>query len=504
MSSQQLRAGGRCVFGGPDLCKPASGGFYFHVLGVVRRQRIILASGLHCWIAGWAALLVVGGAFTVTSALADDWPTYHHDFQRSATSAETLPGDLAVRWTYRAPAAPRAAWDEPATWDGYNKVFDLKNRQVFDKAIHPIVVGDRVFFGSSVDDQVYCLDLKSGEQRWRFFTEGPIRLAPTWHNDRIFVGSDDGYVYCLDAETGDEIWRALVGQSRLRVPGNGRLISMWPVRTGVVVSDDIAYACAGVFPSETIFLAALNAETGKRIWQSTMNDFPAQGYLLASATRLYVTTGRNRPLVFDISNGKRLYQVAGGAGGTYALLTGDTLVYGPGKSGNLATIEPGVPDQLATFGGNHMVVRHGTAFLHTDIELTRLERRRYLALAKDEREVRRKLATVVAAAKKENRLEASDIKKQVADFEADLKPIRAAMATCVAWRSPCDCPFSLVATANQLVAGGAGKVAIYAQDSGAEQWQHAVQGNVYGLAVANRSLLVSTDAGAIYCFAGAN
>lgn len=469
--------------------------------------------GFICWFFLTAASIVT------TVANADNWPTYHHDYQRSGVSAEQLPKNLSEAWSYRAPAAPRAAWDEPATWDGYNKVFDLKNRQVFDKAFHPIIVGDRVFFGSSVDDQVYCLDLNSGRVLWRFYTEGPVRLAPTWHSasgdsnsdsasgdatdgGRLYVGSDDGYVYCLNADDGTEEWRTLVSKKRLRVPGNGRLISMWPVRTSVVVSNGVAYACAGVFPSETIYLSAMNADTGAEIWQSTMNDFPAQGYLLASSTRLYVTTGRNKPLVFDIANGKRLYQVQGGTGGTYALLTGDTLVYGPGKDGKLATFEPGVKDQLATFGGNHMVVREGTAFLHTDAELTRMERTRYLKIAKEQKRLVGERAAISAAAKKAKTIGSAEVKKQLADIDDKLAPIRKEMSQCVTWRNECDCPFSLIVAGDALVTGGANAVATFSVNDGKEQWRATVEGNVYGLAVANQRLLVSTDKGAIYCFAG--
>ena len=455
----------------------------------------------------WVLLLAAGIVTSVTNA--DNWPTYHHDYQRSGVSAESLPTGLVKTWSYRSPAPPRAAWDEPATWDGYNKVFDLKNRQVFDKAFHPIIVDNRVFFGSSVDDQVYCLDLATGKEIWRFYTEGPIRLAPTWYRSsddptsgRIYVGSDDGCVYCLDAADGKEIWRALISKKRLRVPGNGRLISMWPVRTGVIVSNGIAYACAGVFPSESIYLSALNADTGAEVWQSTMNDFPAQGYLLASSTRLYVTTGRNKPLVFDISDGKRLYQVQGGSGGTYALLTGDTLLYGPGKDGSLASIEPGASDQLATFGGNHMVVRGGTAFLHTDVELTRMERTRYLTVAKEQKRLLSQRAALSATAKKAKTLGSEKVKKKLSDIDAQLVPVRRAMANCITWRNECDCPFSLIVAGNSLIAGGSNAVAMFDADNGKEVWRAAAEGNVYGLAAARQRLLVSTDKGVIHCFSG--
>ena len=63
---------------------------------------------------------------------ADDWPTFNHDAARTAVSEESLSPVLKESWVFRSHYPPRPAWDEPATWDGYNKVFRLKNLQTFD------------------------------------------------------------------------------------------------------------------------------------------------------------------------------------------------------------------------------------------------------------------------------------------------------------------------------------------------------------------------------------
>ena len=80
--------------------------------------------------------------------------------------------------------------------------------------------------------------------------------------------------------------------------GNEHMISVWPVRTGVLVDGDDAFCCAGVFPSETVYLCCVDAKTGEPRWTTPLKDLPAQGYLLATAERLYVTTGRERPVVW--------------------------------------------------------------------------------------------------------------------------------------------------------------------------------------------------------------
>jgi hypothetical protein len=40
----------------------------------------------------------------------------------------------------------------------------------------------------------------------------------------------------------------------------------------------------------------------------------------------------------------------------------------------------------------------------------------------------------------------------------------------------------------------------YSSKDGKQVWEADVEGKVYGLAIANRSLLVSTDTGSIICF----
>ena len=79
---------------------------------------------------------------------------------------------------------------------------------------------------------MYCLDAATGKVRWRFFTEGPVRLAPAVSDGKVYVGSDDGWVYCLDADDGRLVWKYRVDPESNLIPGNGRVISSSPVRTG--------------------------------------------------------------------------------------------------------------------------------------------------------------------------------------------------------------------------------------------------------------------------------
>lgn len=436
----------------------------------------------------------------VTLGQAADWPTYQHDYARTGVARESLLAPFTDGWVHRSRHAPRPAWRGEAKWDGYNKVYDLKSRQIFDYAYHPVISDGLLYYGSSADDKIYCLDAATGEQRWTFFTEGPVRLAPTIADGRVFVGSDDGHAYCLDAKSGTLVWKTQLGPRDYRIPGNSRIISRWPLRTGIVVIDDLAYCAAGMFPSEGVLITAIEAATGKIKWQQKQTDLPAQGYMLASHTRLYVPAGRNNPVVLNRADGKRI-RVVSGQGGTYALLTGDNLVFGPGKTGTLGFVESNQSDQLATFKGNHMIVTPSRSFLQSDTDLSALDRSRYLDLARKRRPLKSRLGKLQDELKKVKAGERQrQILKEAGKLGKQLDEMQSAMQECFAWRVPSSQPLSIVLAGQTLITGGHNEVAAYSAKDGSQLWQARADGEVFGLAVADGRLYASTSKGVIHCY----
>jgi len=431
---------------------------------------------------------------------AADWPTYQHDYARTGVARESLLAPFTDGWVHRSRHAPRPAWRGEAKWDGWNKVYDLKSRQIFDYAYHPVIADGLLYYGSSADDKIYCLDAATGEQRWTFFTEGPVRLAPTIAEGHVFVGSDDGHAYCLDAKSGKLIWKTQLGPRDYRIPGNSRIISRWPLRTGIIVIGDLAYCAAGMFPSEGVLITAIEADTGKIKWQQKQTDLPAQGYMLASHTRLYVPAGRNNPVVLNRADGKRI-RVVSGQGGTYALLTGDNLVFGPGKTGTLGFVESNQSDQLATFKGNHMIVTPSRSFLQSDTDLSALDRSRYLDLARKRRPLKSRLGKLQDELKKVKAGERQrQILKEAGKLGKQLDEVQSAMQECFAWRVPSSQPLSMVLAGQTLITGGHNEVAAYSAKDGSQLWQARADGEVFGLAVADGRLYASTSKGVIHCY----
>ncbi|MHC4542818.1 MAG: outer membrane protein assembly factor BamB family protein, partial [Planctomycetota bacterium] len=184
-----------------------------------------------------------------------------------------------------------------------------------------------------------AIDADSGMLRWRFFTGGPVRFAPAAWGDRIFVASDDGHLYAIRTDDGTLLWKHRGGSNPRMCMGNERMISRWPARGGPLVMDDKVYYAAGIWPSDGIFLHALDARTGKVLWTNNSigrlympqphgganahSGVAPQGYLLSTEERLFVPTGRAVPAAFRRSDGQLEYyrlQQNGSIGGARALI----------------------------------------------------------------------------------------------------------------------------------------------------------------------------------------
>ena len=221
-----------------------------------------------------------------------DWPTYMHDNRRSGRTDEALRPPLVPQWTYNARRPPRPAWPPPAKQDWFHKKYNLQPLVTFDRALHVVVAGEGVYFGSSSEDKVCRLDARTGRVAWAFHTEGPVRLAPSVADGKVLFGSDDGFVYCVRADDGGLLWKVQAAPEARRIAGNGRIISLWPVRTGVIVDGGRASFGAGLFPLQGVYQYSLDAGTGK-VLERTKIDRSVQGYLELRGARLFAPTGRH-------------------------------------------------------------------------------------------------------------------------------------------------------------------------------------------------------------------
>ena len=443
--------------------------------------------------------------------LCGDWNTYMHDNQRSGISNEKLNFPLSENWQYVSKHAPQPAWPSPAKTDYWHREANIKPRVTYDRAYHIVSSGQYVYFGSSANDKIYCLDISTGKEKWSFFAGGPVRLAPTIHEGNIYFGSDDGNVYCLNGKNGNVIWLFDATNTKRIIPGNERLISVIPVRTGIIIQNDIAYFCAGIFPNEGVTMFALDAKTGNKIWDQPSDALSPQGFMLASSSKIFIPTGRSTPEVFSLVDGRKLGTFSG-TGGTFALLNGESLVYGGGDLGELEIREPNSKDQIASFNGLQIIIQDEVSYLRSDNEISAINRtlhnKNYKEWKKVE-ETKSDLTNDLWDLREKRKLAKG--KKRLARIDAQMekvinkitkidKKIKNVESGGLIWQQPLEDTYSMILADNALIIGGNGKIDVFDKNDGKLLWSNKINGKAYSLTVANGNLLVSTDMGTIHCF----
>ncbi|APZ92406.1 PQQ-binding-like beta-propeller repeat protein [Fuerstiella marisgermanici] len=394
-----------------------------------------------------------------TAANAADWPTWQHDNRRTGATDEQLPvTKLRLSWAWQSATPPKTAWAGPAKWDAYAFHRNLPSMRNYDSAFHVVAAQGRVWFGSSADDTLYCLNADDGKPAWTFTADGPIRLAPTWSDGKVYFGSDDGHARCVDADDGRLVWAFTPADTSQLILNDGRFIPFQPCRTGVTVDNGTAWFACAMLPWEDAWLCSLDAATGKTDGeQHYVKSLPGrtmEGAPALSSKFLVLPQGRVAPRVFDRTTGKDLGEMVKSGGGSVVVVSlDDNVLHGPAtdsRKGGFRESSSSNREVVAGLGtGNALVVDGATSWMLTDSEI------------------------IASSLTKRN----------------------------VLWKAACDCPFTMIKAGDTLFVGGDQMVAAHSASDGKLLWKQPVTGRAFGLAVANGRLFASTDEGAIHCFA---
>ncbi|MBN1349842.1 PQQ-binding-like beta-propeller repeat protein [candidate division KSB1 bacterium] len=449
-----------------------------------------------------------------------DWTTFRHDNQHSGISQATIQPPLSLCWIHQPIHSPQPAWMEPA---------EELPRMHYDNAHHATVAAGLVYFASTVDNKIYALDLASGEVNWQFFTEGPVRYAPTIDENRLYAGSDDGYVYCLSADRGELVWKYRPGPGDDKILGNGRMISRWPIRTSVIAEDGIVYFGAGVFPYEGLYICALDAKTGNIIWKNdTVGDYThehrfggitPQGYLMLSENILYVPSGRDMPAAFDKNTGELLFTLDPGSkvGGIWGLLVEGELITGIERSGTPAKVAydsrtgKRIGDAFATYDGIDLAMTGTMAYVLTRDGVYSIDRQRsesskqriekMLAGLKSSeqqlRVLRIKIPSAEDSLQQELNAQIDSLVQHIAVLHAEKDSLNDASLN---WQYSWKHLHTLAVTKTIVFAAGVNTVIALDRRTGKLVWQENIEGIARGLTPCKGHLLVSNDLGEIYCF----
>jgi outer membrane protein assembly factor BamB len=146
----------------------------------------------------------------------------------------------------------------------------------------PIVIGNHVFVGGGIpaenivwteesvevlkrarkySHRLLCLDARTGEICWEYYTSDIVDTTPAYLNGRIYINDGFRTVYCLDAETGDTLWWTTIEWT------NFSSVSLDGERIFVGTSDGVI---------------CLDLETGQILWKSR-----CEGYILQTPAVAY-------------------------------------------------------------------------------------------------------------------------------------------------------------------------------------------------------------------------
>ena len=228
------------------------------------------------------------------SLTAADWPTYRANNQRTASTPVRVPTKLKL------------AWQTPP-------------RETIEPTAPVTAAGVTLVAGS--DGAVRAFDSSNGKSRWTAYTGGAITYPPTIADGRVHVGSGDGRAWCFELATGRTLWCFRAAPLERRIPVYGRLLSTWPVASGVMVADGVAYCGAGIICHDGTHVYALDAATGKIRWQNNQSGnllgedesvgVSVQGHMLLHDGVVHLAGGNVvSPAKYDLKTGKCLNQLS--------------------------------------------------------------------------------------------------------------------------------------------------------------------------------------------------
>ena len=266
-------------------------------------------------------------AFTAIAVAADDWPMEGKNPLHKAITAETLAPPLKLAWEFKTGDSVTAS---PIVADGlvyagsYDGTFYAINAETGKEAWSFKVDTEMVFWAPAAVDSgivvvgggdgfIYARNAKSGEPLWTVKTDGMISGGGTIVGGTVYIGSWDNNVLALDLKTGKEKWRYFTN---------------WYVQTAPVVdaAANVLYTNAHDHMGY-----ALDIRNGKLIWKTQVTlqvGFPNNGPPCLDGGRLFMAVHPAHFRGLEAATGKPIWQVETGANAAGCTVLGNKVIAG--------------------------------------------------------------------------------------------------------------------------------------------------------------------------------
>ncbi len=208
-----------------------------------------------------------------------------HSFYGTGSVAD----QLKVVWAHRMLDFKTHLRGRPITWQGTGWTGQA------------VLYGGTVFIGS-VGQNMYALDARSGEVRWRLRGGRMFKSSVCCFENRLYLGNTDNHLRCIDASTGEVVWATNMGadcdsspcvvDGRLYICGESGHARCLDPRTGRVhwetelggTGRGTRPGSNGVESSPAVvdgklyaasydgFLHCLDSQTGRHLWKVSTGD----------------------------------------------------------------------------------------------------------------------------------------------------------------------------------------------------------------------------------------
>ena len=139
----------------------------------------------------------------------------------------------------------------------------------------PAIANGMAYVGST-NQQLYALDLQTGQPKWKFATESSISSSPAVAGGMVYFACYDGNFYALDAATGTLKWKFETGGERRFAHKNLHGLhpsgEVSPDPWDFFLSSPAVYNGAVFFGSGDNYIYSLDAATGALKWKFRTGD----------------------------------------------------------------------------------------------------------------------------------------------------------------------------------------------------------------------------------------
>ncbi len=208
----------------------------------------------------------------------------------------------------------------------------------------PLLSEGVLYFGTD-SGNFWALDVVTGKTKWSFKvpfgTQGKLIFSsPSIFGDTLFFGAYNGNFYALDKHTGEKKWSAWQAD--------------W-IGSSPCVAYDLGLVYVGMefgFWKQKGGVAAYNAKTGKRVWQSVSGEY-THGSPTYSKRHTIVVCGSNDGIVYGLhaKNGKVIwtYNAGGEVKAGCRLSPSEKYVAFGSFNTNFVVLDTATGKEVATF-----------------------------------------------------------------------------------------------------------------------------------------------------------